>query len=89
MPVDVELAQGLVNLCTARDFSSLEEEMRSLSMFHAQDDRLIYRECKKYFGDLCLVMLPRDPDASAKCTCELFFCFTNVENARTWWLCWS
>ena len=70
VPVDVELAQGLVNLCSAKDFRSLEEEMRSLSMF--DDDRLLFRECKKCLGDLCLVILPRHPGASAKCTCELF-----------------
>ena len=72
VPVEVGLAQGLVNLCTTRVLSGLEEEMRSLSMFHAQEDRLLYRECKKYFGDLCLVFLPRDPDAFVRCTCELF-----------------
>ncbi len=79
--VDKGLAQGLINMCTTRVLMNLLQEMRSLSMIQttpsrvgtdAQEERLLYSECKKYFGDLCLVLVPRDPDVSARCTCELF-----------------
>ena len=79
--VDRGRAQGLVNMCTTRVMSNLLEEMRSCSIIqttpslvatHEEEERLSYTECKKYFGDLCLVLVPRDPTASVRCTCELF-----------------
>ena len=37
-----------------------------------EEERLVYKECKKYFGDLCMVMVPRDVARPVTCTCELF-----------------
>ena len=74
--VNRERAQGFVNMCTTRVLAHLLDEMRSLRVIQTtppdQEERLFYKECKKYFGDLCMVMVPRDVARPVTCTCELF-----------------
>ena len=74
--VNRERAQGFVNMCTTRNLANLLDEMRTLGVIQTQlpdeEERLLYKECKKYFGELCMVILPRDVEKPVQCTCELF-----------------
>ena len=57
--VNRERAQGFVNMCTTRVLAHLLDEMRSLRVIQTQppdqEERLVHKECKKYFGDLCML----------------------------------
>ena len=74
--VNRECAQGFVSMCTTRNLPNLLDEMRSLGVIQTQlpdeEERLVYKECKKYFGEVCMVMLARDVEQHVKCTWELF-----------------